>query len=336
VDFLMGMVYALGYRLRVPFVIFLHNIYTARSFRQSRWVRDVQSFKPQLVLVAPCTEALTRTAVRAKRLTGAKLMVKTSLHLESESATKLSRIFAMLKHADALLVNTVYERDVLLPHVAEPSNIHLISVGIDLNDCLHQYPESEVDENVRTNLSGKPYVLYLGRKQEGKGMEALVKAMSVLQADIPGLFGVLAGEETDYSQGEFLKCIADKPYVVSVGYVRGATKQWLLRNARVFCMVSRVDSYGIVYCESWAQGIPVIAADTPQIRCVVESGVNGYVVPYDDDKKLADVIGQLMKDPQKASLMGENGRQKVLRDFGNQAVEKKIHALALQLAGTST
>lgn len=335
VDFLIGMMYALGYRLRVPFIDFLHNIYVARNFRLSQWARDVRGFKPQLLFVAPCTESLMQAALGAKRRTGAKLMVHTSFHLESESAPQLKNIFATLKHVDALLVNTSYERGALLSHVAESSNIHLTSVGVDLKACLRQYPESEVDENVRRNLSGKPYVLYLGRKQEGKGMEALVKAVSALHVDIPGLVCVLAGEETNYSQGKFLECIVDKPRIISIGYVDGATKQWLLGNARVFCMMSRVDSYGIVYCESWAHGIPVIAADTPQMRCVVESGVNGYLVSYDDDKKLADVISQIMKDPQKASFLGENGRQKVLRDFGDQAVEKQIYALALQLAGSS-
>lgn len=98
-------------------------------------------------------------------------------------------------------------------------------------------------------------------------------------------------------------------------------------------MVSTVDSYGIVYLESWLAGRPVIGNDNGQTRHVIEDGVDGYLVRANDPQLLAQRIEILLADPDRSTRMGEAGRRKVQERFGDHAVERRLHGIVRSLIG---
>ncbi len=55
-------------------------------------------------------------------------------------------------------------------------------------------------------------------------------------------------------------------------------------------MPSRTDSFGIVFLEAWANGLPVVAADAGGVPEVVRHEQTGLLVPFGDLDRLSQSI----------------------------------------------
>jgi glycosyltransferase involved in cell wall biosynthesis len=75
-----------------------------------------------------------------------------------------------------------------------------------------------------------------------------------------------------------------------------------------------------ILLEAAACGRPIVASDLPGCRDVVEDGINGFIVPARDSSLLAAAIGRLLLDPALRHRMGQAGRLRVSREFGDQLV----------------
>ena len=68
-----------------------------------------------------------------------------------------------------------------------------------------------------------------------------------------------------------------------LGPVRGQLKQDMLAATDLFVLPSRVDSFGIVYLEAWAYGLPVIGCRAGGVPDVIDDGQDGLLVNYGDE-----------------------------------------------------
>ncbi len=64
----------------------------------------------------------------------------------------------------------------------------------------------------------------------------------------------------------------------------------LYNNAHFFAMPSRYEAYGIVVCESNANGLPVIGAKTGGLQDIVKDGLNGYSFDYNNSESSLEHI----------------------------------------------
>jgi glycosyltransferase involved in cell wall biosynthesis len=226
-----------------------------------------------------------------------------------------------------LFVNTEYEREYLIAQGIDRAKIHVTGVGIDIEKVIQPKRQEPVDPVIFKKLAGKKFVLYLGRKEVGKGVEALVSAMEKVNRIFPEVQLVLAGHRSKHFDMKIAPKLAGKKEVNEIEKISESTKQWLFQNASLYCMVSNVDSFGIVYLEAWLNKKPVIGADTGAMRCVITDGQDGLLVPYGDAERLAEQIVYLLQNPDIAGRMGETGCEKVMKKFGNHAVEQKTYDL---------
>jgi alpha-maltose-1-phosphate synthase len=66
---------------------------------------------------------------------------------------------------------------------------------------------------------------------------------------------------------------------------------------------------------------------------VVEDGVTGLLVPYDESqpelfgRMLAERVNELLADPERARELGKRGRQRVLEQFSWAAIAEETAAL---------
>jgi glycosyltransferase involved in cell wall biosynthesis len=79
-----------------------------------------------------------------------------------------------------------------------------------------------------------------------------------------------------------------------------------------------------VVIEAAAMGIPAVVTNVKGNREVVEHGRNGYLVPFGDVPALADAIIQILKDPEKAECMGEEGYRMARERFDERVVFAKV------------
>jgi len=89
-------------------------------------------------------------------------------------------------------------------------------------------------------------------------------------------------------------------------------------------LTSLNEGLGIALLEAMVMKKPVVASNLGGIPEIVEDGVIGYLVPPRDPFSLADRILKIIRDPETAKIMGENGYKKIISSF---SIEDKIEAL---------
>lgn len=82
------------------------------------------------------------------------------------------------------------------------------------------------------------------------------------------------------------------------------------RRADIFCLPSRQESFGIVFLEAMAAGLPIVAARAAAVPEVVPDGVCGILVPAASPYELAQALDRLLSSAEERRRMGEAGRQR--------------------------
>ncbi|MDG2303908.1 MAG: glycosyltransferase family 4 protein [Candidatus Binatia bacterium] len=77
------------------------------------------------------------------------------------------------------------------------------------------------------------------------------------------------------------------------------------------------DHFGIpnILIEGLAAGAPVVCTELPSLAELVEHGASGLFVPERDPAALADALGELLADPERADRMAKEGRRRVVEHF---------------------
>jgi starch synthase len=207
----------------------------------------------------------------------------------------------------------------------------VISNGIDA-EFYHPDPATHVLERLGVDLD-RPYVTFVGRITRQKGVPHLLRAG--LQLDPSVQLVLLAGAadtvdlkaETDAAIA-VLKNSRDGVFVVSEMMPRPEVRQ-VLTHALAFVCPSVYEPLGIVNLEAMACQTAVVASAVGGIPEVVDDGVTGTLVRYDEndpiafERDLAAAINELVADPAKADAMGKAGRERAVSQFGWDAVAER-------------
>jgi glycosyltransferase involved in cell wall biosynthesis len=163
-----------------------------------------------------------------------------------------------------------------------------------------------------------PLVLFVGRLVEKKGCIHLLRAMRMVEAQMPEARLVIVGDgplrgALEAEAHASLHC-CEFTGAASPDSVR----DWM-RRASVVAVPSVIaangDSEGLclVVCEAQAMGIPVVGFRGPGIEVV--DGETGLLVPERDESALADALLSLLRFESVAAQMGAAGRRRIERLF---------------------
>ncbi|MEK6283787.1 MAG: glycosyltransferase [Acidobacteriota bacterium] len=93
----------------------------------------------------------------------------------------------------------------------------------------------------------------------------------------------------------------------------------LLGVSNVGVLSSKAEGFSNSILEYMAAALPVVATDVGGAREVVIDGETGYLVPSGDDVAMGEHIISLLREPERARLMGERGREIVVEKFSWEA-----------------
>src|SRR2546425_367140 len=152
--------------------------------------------------------------------------------------------------------------------------------------------------------------------------------------ELPSAFGIFA-ESGFLVVGEGSLLEAMKRFANSMGVAdrvrflgrvseENLPKVYAACDVFVLPSVSRLEAFGIVALEAMATAKPVIVADIPGVREVIEDGREGLLAEPMNARDLAEKIRRLLADPEARRVMGQRGREKVLESFGIELVTDRI------------
>jgi glycosyltransferase involved in cell wall biosynthesis len=157
-----------------------------------------------------------------------------------------------------------------------------------------------------------PFVLFLGRREEHKGLSMLISAFEKVSCRAWLVFA-----------GPGKPIISKSQSIVDAGTVNEATKHSLLENCDVFCVPSHDESFGIVYAEAMMHGKPVVALDVAPVNELVINNETGLLVPAGREDLLTDALNTLLTSPEKRREMGSNGYKRYCEVFEESIVMKR-------------
>lgn len=154
-------------------------------------------------------------------------------------------------------------------------------------------------------------ILFVGRLVPFKGLEYLIKSISILLNNCMDVFLVIVGDgELRHKLVQLTQKLRVEGNVIFTGEVPHTLLPEYYAASDIFVLpsVSSPESFGIVLVEAMASGKPVISTDIPGPREVVLDGRTGLRVPPADSMHLASAIKMLLDNDKLRREMGCNGR----------------------------
>lgn len=188
-------------------------------------------------------------------------------------------------------------------------------------------PNIEVIPNAAIHVS-KNYsevknkrVIAVGRLDYQKGFDRLIQAWKLVQ---------YTGQFTDwkldiFGQGEWremLQQMIDEQGLQNTAKINPPTNAILNEyvHSSLLVMSSNYEGFGMVLVEAMSCGVPVISFDC---KCgpkdIIQTGINGLLVPNGDIQALADAMMKVMEDEAYRKMLSLNAR-KVVDTYSEQAV----------------
>ncbi len=176
--------------------------------------------------------------------------------------------------------------------------------------------------------------LIVGRmlaEERGKGHDALLEAWPAVRRRAPGveLWIVGGGDDVARLEGR-ARVLGLGDAVRFLGRVSDAELASLYRRASVFAMPSRQEGFGLVYAEAMWHGLPCVGSTADAAGLVIEDGRTGHLVPYGDVPAIAEAVGSLLAEPERARHLGEAGRVRARDVFSYPRFRRDLLA-ALEL-----
>jgi glycosyltransferase involved in cell wall biosynthesis len=179
----------------------------------------------------------------------------------------------------------------------------------------------------RLGLDGKRVIVFTGRLVPHKGIDVLLRTMPELPDDVaavivgrgPRLSGLrsLAGRLRVQERVRFCSDVSDEALP---SYLRMA-------DLFVFPSQNRLEGFGLAVAEAMASGLPVVIADMPGVREVIEPGREGLLAEPMIGGDLAAKVRELLDDPARRERMGTAARRRAEERYGLPKVAGQLIAV---------
>jgi colanic acid/amylovoran biosynthesis glycosyltransferase len=235
------------------------------------------------------------------------------------------RCEALQREAALIICVAEHIREALLARNFPAAKLRVIRYGIE--------PE---EDSGPPQPAERPYLLFVGRFVEKKGVEHLLDAIRALEAEGTALDLVLVG---DGPMAEALKHqAADLKRAQFLGWLPNQKVRRVMRGALAVCVPSVAagtgDSEGLpnVVLEAMACAVPVIGSDIAGIAEAVEHDRTGFLVPPADPWSIAAAARRLLGNPGLRLRMGHAARAAATERFSAVAQSRMLENALLSVS----
>ena len=200
-----------------------------------------------------------------------------------------------------------------------PTRLRLLYPGVDTEFFAPAPPDAGARE--RLGWGGRPVVLTVGRLQQRKGQDCMIRALAIIRHRIPDVLYAVVGDGEERGALEALvKQERLDGHVQFLGEVDDAFLRQCYQQCDLFVLPNRqvredFEGFGMVLLEAQACGKPVIAGDSGGTAETMSIPETGQVVSCDEPGRLASLVAELLRDAERRAQMGRAARRWTVERF---------------------
>ena len=221
-------------------------------------------------------------------------------------------------HADRVIVCSDFMRDeVSSLFGCEPDLVTVIPNGIDADD----WTTTEARRRAVRRRFGTPLVVYAGRLEAEKGVQALIDALPAVRREVPAVRAVVVGTggaERDLRTRARRRRLGEA--VTFTGYVPDEDLRAIVAAADAVVVPSLYEPFGLVALEAMALGAPLVAARVGGLAEIVEDDRVGRTFVAGDAADLAAVLLDVLGHPRRARARAATARAELEARYGWPAI----------------
>ena len=208
------------------------------------------------------------------------------------------------------------------------SRVHAIQNGLDVAFFLSNVDRATA---LSPSLLSREFILSVATWEWKKGLDVLLRAFASVRRTRIDLALVLVGRSggAELDLRKLASKLAIENDVLFFEDIPHARVGLFLERARVFCLPSRVEPFGIAVLESGAYHLPVVASRVGGIPEMIVDGKTGLLVEPDDVDSLAAALNRVLCNPDLGRALGDRLYQHVSETFSWKRSYEEYRALFL-------
>jgi colanic acid biosynthesis glycosyl transferase WcaI len=265
------------------------SAYLLRSLTKAKFVLDVRDLWP---------EGLTATGQTTEDSLAYKMIGASTSFL--------------YKKADQIVAVTDGIRDSIIEnHPVDPENVHMIRTAVDFEQF--QSSETPLPSAIREHADGKFVISYIGTVGNAHGLETVVEAARILDANHPGRFAIIiAGTGAEEQK---IRDLVKEKKVTNLLCTGNLERNMIppllqrsdiglaaLRKSPVFLTVVPTKMY-----EYMAAGLPILSNVAGEAQEFLARTQAGITVEGDNPAAMAAGIVEMADDPAKLAMAKTSG-----------------------------
>jgi glycosyltransferase involved in cell wall biosynthesis len=275
---------------------------------QQEWFALQGPTAPALVDAAAETDADVLTihpyifGVGVEARAAARVPVVFHPHAHDEAPLRIPAFAPLFRSSAGVVFNTLAERRLCEQRFSIAAR-HALTLGWGVVAA----EGSEADARVATGLGDRPYLLCLGRVDDGKGARVLADWFVAYKERRPGPLALAFA-------GPVVHPPPAHPDVIVAGIVDEPVKWGLLRGAVSLVNPSAKESFSLVLLEAWVSGVPVVVNG----RCAVtreHCERSGGGLWFDSYAQFEAVVDRLVGDDELRASLAARGAAYVDRSY---------------------
>ncbi|MEW4369075.1 glycosyltransferase family 4 protein [Paenibacillus kandeliae] len=231
----------------------------------------------------------------------------------------LTSLYRELEHkSDRLMTVSRSFREYLVPYVDRPEDIVVLPNGFDDKRFKPVPHENEV-----------PQLMSVCRLVPAKGLDVLLKACAILKERGHSYVLHIIGDGPSRTD---LEELAQRlgVYEDTIFYGYTLHPEEFMPFFDIFVLPSRAEAFGSVFAEAALCWLALVGTDVGGISEQIEDGVNGLLVPPDNEALLADALEKVINDPSYRYELARTGWEKAKTQYSLGHVVNELKKLYLE------
>ncbi len=179
---------------------------------------------------------------------------------------------------------------------------------------------------------GLPVLLFVGRLMAQKGIFEILDALEVVIQKIPCHLLIVGDGPQIVHVKESISNHGLMNYVTMTGYLNSTDLTGVYQLADIFVLPTWAEGFPTVIAEAMGAGLPIVTTQIRGAADLLQEGVNVRFVPVHNSPALAEVLEQLLSDPQQRLNISRANLAKV-KEFAPEVVVQRYIQIFQELVG---